>query len=121
MDCGQWPKRNAMRAGPGGDDRGFRQQHECPAREVDVFVGDVVSRRHAANRPVRGRVDVAHRELDPREWAKLAGEPRCGQQAFDHPQLARFPCEAGAHVDRLHGCVLGFVGGQHRAIEPARK
>ena len=63
--AGQRPQRHAMRAGPGGDHRGFREQPEIAAREVAVFIRRVVRRRHAANRPVIGRVNIAHRELDP--------------------------------------------------------
>ena len=59
--------------------------------EVDVFVGRVIGRRHAADRPVRRRIDIAHRELDARQRLDALGEHRRAQQPLDHRDFRVLP------------------------------
>ena len=65
--AGERAERDAAGAGRGGDHAGLGEQHEVASSQIDVLVRRVVGGRHAANRPVRRWIDVAHRELDARE------------------------------------------------------
>ena len=126
------PMKIVASAGSRREYRRLGQKNDVAAFEVDVLVGCIEPGRLPADRPVAGRVDVAHVEAKRLDRLNVPERSRC-QQSVEHRELFLFPCQPDADVDRhdLLFCrtdPMAFrdgrpprdVGQQHRAVESAR-
>ncbi len=97
-------------------DAGLAEEDHVAAGQVDILVRRVESRRLAAQRPVRGRVEVADRERELRRRGHAA-EGRTAHQSLERRAFLRFPRQPGADVDRVHVRRARLRCGEHRAVE----
>ena len=100
--------------------RGLAQEDEIAPGEVDILIRRIEGWRRAEQRPMTGRIQIRHCEIQVGERVHVP-EFRRRKQTVHSGQFVLLPRETATDVNRVHERRARLVYRQHGAVEAGRE